>query len=428
MESELIENQEGCEVTLKITIPVEEIHQGFNREYHKLMQTAKVAGFRTGKVPRQILEARYGQSVEKEVIENLINSSYQKTIREKNIPVLSRPIIENIKYVNKNEPFSFTAKVEIKPTIEVKDYKKIPIKKQVAKITDKDVEDGLRRLQEKHAEIVIVEKPVGKDSLVIFDFETFKDGKPLPDGSQKDFLLEMGKNVLPPEVERQLLGMRKGGEKEFKIKLPKDYSDPNMAGEKITFKVRINEVKERKLQPLDDEFAKDLGEFDTIKELKEAYKNDLIHTAEFEAGQKLKEEIMTILASQHSFSLPKILIEKEIDYMLLALLNNLKSYGLTLENYLKEKKTTIDAVRDEFRPQAVDRLKKLLILEAIADNENIKVEDEEYETWVKTNFRTEPAKIKGYLEDNEHKAGLKEEIRMEKALNFLLEVADVKNV
>ena len=208
MESELMENKEGCEVTLMITIPAEEIHQQFNKEYHKLMQTAKVPGFRSGKVPRQILEARYGQSVEQEVIENLINSSYQKTIRERNIPVLTRPLIENIKYVNKDEPLSFTAKIEIKPKIELNNYKEIPLKKQVAKITDKDVEDGLRHLQEKHAEIVIVEKPVGKDSLVIFDFETFKDKKPLPEGSQKDFLLEMGKNVLPPEVERQLLGMK----------------------------------------------------------------------------------------------------------------------------------------------------------------------------------------------------------------------------
>ncbi|MFH1563548.1 MAG: trigger factor [Nitrospirota bacterium] len=427
MESELMENQEGCEVTLKITIPVEEIHQGLNKEYHKLMQTAKVPGFRTGKIPRQILEARYGPDVEKEVIENLINSSYQKTIREKNIPIISRPIIENIKYVNKDEPLSFTAKVEIKPTIELNNYREIPLKRQVAKITDKDVEDGLRRLQEKNAQIVIVEKPIGKDSLVIFDFESFKDGKPLPDGSQKDFLLEMGKNIFPPEVERQLLGLKKGSEKEFKIKLPKDYSDPNMAGQKITFKVKINEVKERKLQPLDDEFAKDLGEFDSIKEVREAFKKDLTNNAEFEGTQKLKEEIMTILASQHSFALPKILIEKEIDYMLLNLLNNLKSYGLTLENYLKEKNITIDAARDEFRPQAIDRLKKLLILEAIADNEDIKTEDEEYETWVKANFRAEPAKIKRYLEDNEHKADLKEEIRMQKTLNFLLEVADIVN-
>ncbi|MDI6736338.1 MAG: trigger factor [bacterium] len=427
MEHELMENKEGCEVTLKITVSAEEIHQQFNKEYHKLMQTAKVPGFRAGKVPRQILEARYGPDVEKEAIENLINSSYQKTIGERNIPVLSRPVIENIKYVNKDEPLSFTAKVEIKPKIELNNYKEIPLKKQVPKITDKDIENGLRRLQEKHAEIVIVEKPVGKDSLIIFDFETFEDKKPLPDGRQKDFLLEMGRNVFPPEFERQLLGMKKGAEKEFKIKLPKDYSDSNMAGQKITFKVKINEVKERKLQPLDDEFAKDLGEFDSIKEVKEAFKKDFINTAEFEATQKLKDEIMTILAAQHSFSLPKILIEKEIDYMLLTLLNNLQSYGLTLENYLKEKKVSIDVVRDEFRPQAVDRLKKLLILEAIADNEGIKVEDEEYETWVKTNFRTEPAKIKGYLENNEHKAGLKEDLRMQKTLNFLLEIADIKN-
>ncbi len=427
MEHELIENKEGCEVTLKITIPAEEIHQQFNKEYHKLMQTAKVAGFRPGKVPRQILEARYGPAVEKEAIETLINSSYQKTIREKNIHVVSRPTIENINYVNKDEPLSFTAKVEIKPKIELNNYKKIPLKKQVTKITDKDVQDGLRRLQEKYAEIVSVEKPIGKDSLVIFDFEAFKDKEPLPDGRQKDFLLEMGRNVFPPEFERQLLGMKKGDGKEFKIKLPKDYSDPNMAGEKITFKVKINEVKERKLQPLDDEFAKDLGEFDSIKEVEEAFKKDLINTAEFSATQKLKDEIMTILVSQHSFSLPSILIEKEIDYMLLGLLNRLQSYGLTLENYLKEKNVTVDAVRDEFRPQAVDRLKKILILEAIADNEGIKVEDEEYVTWVKINFRTKPTKIKEYLEDNEHRAGLKEELRMQKTLNFLLENADIKN-
>jgi trigger factor len=426
VEVELIEKKEECELILKITIPKEEVIKKFNTEYNKLIQTAKIPGFRKGKVPRQILEARYGPSVEREVIENLITTNYQQAIKEKNIPVVSQPKIEEINYVKKDEPISFLAKVEVKPCVEVNNYKGITLKKKVTKITEKDVENGLRMLQEKHAPIEVVDKPVGKNSIVIFDFESYKDGRPIPNGVHKDFLLEMGKRIFPPEFERQLIGMRKGKEKKFKIKLPKDYSDPNMAGQKITFKVKINEVKERKLPPLDDEFAKDLGEFDTIKELRAAYKNDLIAAAEFEATQKLKDEIIAILSAQYSFPIPKTLVEKEIDYMLLNLINDLQLQGITLDDYLKERNMSINACRDEFRPQAMDRLKKLLILDSIAQKENIKVEDEEYENWVKSNFKTEPTKIEKYLKDDTQKAYLKEELRIQKTLNFLLEVADIK--
>lgn len=425
MEVELTEKKEDCVAILKITISKEEVIKEFDRKYNSLIPTVKLPGFRRGKIPRQILESRYGPNIEKEVIEKLLTTYYQQAIKEKNILVVSQPKIEDIEYVKKDEPISFKALVEVKPEIELSNYKGIRLKKKVTNVTDKDVEDGLRILQEKHASIEVVEKPVGKNSIVLFDFETFKDNKPVPDGSHKDFLLEIGKKIFPPELEQQLFGLKKGKEKKFKIKLPKDYSDPNMAGEKITFKVKINEIKERILPPLDDEFAKDIGEFNTIKELKEAYKKDLIAAAEFEAGQKLKEEIITILISQSSFPLPKTLIEKEIDHRMINVFNTLQEQGIKVDDYLKKMDMTVDACRNELRPQAIKQLKKFLILDSIAEKENITVEDEEYETWVKNNFRTVPSKLKKYLEDNQQKAILKEELRIQKTLDFLVEVADI---
>lgn len=425
MEVELTEKKEDCIVILKITISKEEVIKEFDRKYNSLIPIVKLPGFRKGKIPRQILELRYGPNVEKEVIEKLLSTYYQQAIKEKNILVVAQPKIEDIEYVKKDEPISFKALVEVKPEIELSNYREIRLKNKVANITDKDVEDGLYRLQEKHAPIEVVEKPVGKNSIVLFDFETFKDNKPIPNGSHKDFLLEIGKKVFPPELEQQLFGLKKGKEKKFKIKLPKDYSDLNMAGQKITFKVKINEVKERVLPPLDDEFAKDIGEFNTIKELKEAYKKDLIAAAEFEARQKLKEEIITILISQSSFPLPKTLIEKEIDHIMINVFNTLQEQGVKINDYLKEMNITLDAYRNELRPQAVKQLKKFLILDSIAEKENITVEDEEYETWVKSNFRTVPSKLKEYLENNQQKAILKEELRIQKTLDFLVEVADI---
>lgn len=427
MEVEVIEAKEKCELVLKITISKEEVNREIERKYRELGLTARVAGFRKGKVPRKILENRYGQLVEKEALETLISNGYKQVIKEKNIPVVSQPEIEEVKYIRKDEPVSFSARVEVKPQIEVNNYKGIPLKKKVTKITDKDVENALRRLQEKYTPIEVVDKPIGKNSIVIFDFESFKDGTPIPNGSQKNILLEMGKNFFPPEFERQLLKLKKGDEKEFKIKLPKDYSEPSMAGQKITFKVRINEVKERATPPaLNDEFAKDVGEFNTLKELKEALRKDLIKAAEFDAKRKLKEEIITILSAQHSFPLPRTLVEKEINYILVNLEVTLHLQGKTLEDYLNMKNMTIDACREEFRPQAIENLKRFLILDSIAKKENIDVSDEEYEAWVKNNFRGEPAKIKKYLEDNLQSANLKQELRIEKTLDFLVEVADIK--
>lgn len=426
METELTEDKEKCEVTVKITLSKEELAQAFDKKYNKLSQTVKIDGFRKGKAPRQILESRYKTAVEKEVLENLITTTYSQGIKEKNIPVLTQPKIEEIEYGKDGGGLSFKAKVEVKPKIEISDYKGISLKKEIDIITDKNVEESLRRLQEKYAAVEVVEKPVGKNSIVIFDFESFKDGKPIPNGSHKDFFLEIGRKIFPAEFEHQLIGLKKGKQKEFKIKLPKDYSDPNMAGQKITFKVKINEIKERILPSLDDEFAKDIGDFNTIKELKEGLKKDLIAAAELKATQKLKDELMTILVSQHTFPIPKILIEREIDSMVINFVNNLQLYGLTLDDYLKEKKMEIDTWKEEFRPLAVERLKKFLILDAIAQQENIQIEDEEYETWVKTNFREQPSKIKEYLEDNHQKLQLKEELRMQKTLDFLVEVADIE--
>ncbi|MEW6607955.1 MAG: trigger factor [bacterium] len=425
MEVETIEHNE-CELTLKITVSKEELEQEFDKKYQKLTQTAKLQGFRKGKVPRQVLETRYGPAVEKEVVENLISNRYLQAIKEKNIRIISQAKIEEVNYIKKDEPFSFVVKVEVMPEIELTTYHGIPLTKKVTNITDKDVDNGLHRLQEKYAPIEVVEKPIGKKSIVIFDFESFKDNKPLSDGSHKDFLLELGKEIFPQKFEQQLFGLKKGKEKTFKIKLSKEYSDPNMAGQKVTFKVKINEVKERKLPVLDDEFAKDLGQFDTIKELKEAFKKDLIEAAELESTEKLKDELTTLLISQHSFPLPKVLVEREIDYLVVNLHNNLQSQGFELNDYLKKKNMTIEDCRDEFRPQAMERVKKYLILDAIAQKENIKIENEEYETVVKDNFRTQPQKIKEYLEDNQQKAILMEELRMQKTLNFLLEIADIK--
>jgi len=427
VEIELTEDKENCEVTLKITLSKEEVEQALDKKYHKLTQTVKIDGFRKGKIPRQILEARYGRNVEKEVLENLITTTYSQAIKEKNIPILAQPKIEEVEYVKKEGGLSFKAKVEVKPKIEINNYRGISLKKCIETITDKNVEERLRRLQEKHASVEIVEKPVGKNSIVIFDFESFKDGKPLPNGSHKDFLLEMGRKIFPSEFEQQLIGLKKGKEKEFKIKLPKDYSDPNMAGQKITFKVKIKEIKERILSPLDDEFAKDIGDFNTIKELKTALKKDLITAAEFKATQKLKEEIMTILLSQHTFPIPKILIEREIASMVINFVNDLQLYGVTLDDYLKEKNMDIDTWKDEFRPQCIEKLKKFLILDAISEKENIQIGDEEYETWVKNNFREQPSKIKEYLEDSQQRLRLKEELRMQKTLDFLVKVADIKD-
>lgn len=423
---ELIEDKENCKVTLKIVVSKEEIAQECDKKYNKLIQKVKIPGFRKGKVPRQILEARYGPQVKKEVLENFIRTTYYQTIEEKNIPVISEPQIEDVQYSENGGGLSFLAKVEVKPKIEINNYRGISLKKDIKTITDKNVAEGLRSLQEKHASVEVVEKPIGKNSIVIFDFEGFKDGNPLPNSRHKDFLLEMGKKIFPSEFEQQLIGLKKGKQKEFKIKLPKDYSDPNMAGQKITFKVKINEIKEKILPPLDDEFAKEIGDFNTFKELKEALKKDLIAAAEFKATQKLKDEIMTILVSQHSFPIPKIYIEKEIDSMIHNLVNNLQLYGLTLDNYLKEKNMEMGACRDEFRPQAIEKIKKFLILDSIAQKEDIQVSDEEYESWVKNSFREQPSKIKVYLEDNQQKTQLKEELRLQKTLEFLVKVADIK--
>lgn len=419
MEVEIIQ-KEGCELTLKITLSQEEVLREFDKKYNRLIQSSKIPGFRKGKIPRQILEARYGQSVQQEVMQDLIVNSYQAAIKEKNILSLSSPTIEEVT----QEPFSFVAKVEVTPDIEVNNYIGIPLQKKVTKITDKEVEEGIRRLQEKHAQVEVVEKPVGKNSIIIFDFEAFKDDKPL--SGQKNFLLEIGKNVFPAEFERQLFGLKKGQEKRFKIKLSKDFTDPNMAGQKITFKVKINEVKKRKIVPLDDEFAKDIGDFNTIKELREAYKKDLTNAAEFEARQKLKDEIITILSAQYSFPVPETLVKREIDYMLVNFVKNLQLYQLTLDDYLKQKNITIDACKEKYRPAAIERLKKFFILDAIAQKENIRVGDEEYENWVKNNFRTQPSEIKRYMEDDNQKANLKEELRIQKTLDFLVDSADIK--
>ncbi len=415
------------ELKLEFTIEAEKFDEAMKKVYLKSAKYFNIPGFRKGKAPMNIVEKYYGDEIfYEDTFNEVVPEVYEKELKDNNIEAVSRPDID-VKQIGKGQDLIFTAVVQTKPEVKLGKYKGIEIKKIEYNVSDKDINHELGHMQEKNARVVSVEdRPVEKDDITVIDFEGFVDGVAFEGGKAENHELTIGSNTFIPGFEDQIIGMKPEEEKDIKVKFPEDYFSENLKGKDATFKVKLHEIKKKELPKLDDEFAKDVSEFDTLEELKASIKEKLEEENKNKEKYETEDAVVKAVCDNVTLDIPSGMIETEIDNMIEEIKQRLSYQGMKLENYLQMIGKSMEDFRKDYEEQAKTSVKTKLVLEAIVKAEKIEAKKEDVDAKIKEmaelygkkeeELKTNEAFVK-YIEDS---------LKNEKVVNFLVENAKIK--
>jgi len=420
------ERLEDNKVRLDVEVDIDEVNQALEQAYKEVRKEVSLPGFRKGKAPRKVIEANYGKEVlHKDALDILIPANYQKALEEADVEPISEPEFEDF-YIAEDEPATFTAVVEVKPEVELGDYTGYDVEREEVAVTEEDIMAILNRQQEEQSQLVSVDRDqVQEGDHVIIDFEGFVDGEAFPGGSAEEFTLEIGSGQFIPGFEEQLIGKEVSDETyQVEVTFPEEYQAEDLAGQDAVFEVTIKEIKTKELPELDDEFAKDVSDFDSLAEFKEDIENRLTEQKENQSKRNLENEIIEKVAEAAEVEVSEQLIENELDQMMQQMAQNLQQQGINMEDYFKYMGSSQDEWRAENREQAADRAKNNLVLEAIAEKEEIEISDEEIENKLKEIADANDQdfeQVKAFMQMQGQLESLKKGLKMEKTIDFLIE-------
>ena len=426
------EKIEENKVKLTIEVDEEQVEDALEKAYNKVKKQVNIPGFRKGKVPRKILETKFGPEVlYEEALEYIVPNAYKEAVQENEIDPVAQPEIDVLE-IEKGKPCKFAATVLVKPKVELGEYRGVEAEKEKVEISEEDVEAKLKEMQEKHAEYEKVDDGEAEmgDRLVI-DFKGYLNGEAFDGGEAENYNIELGAGQLVPGFEEELVGLKTGDEKEINIKMPEDYGNEELAGQEVVFEVKVNEIKKKKLLPLDDDFAKDVSDFDTLEELKEDIRNNLKESAEQQAHSSVEEQVIAKVTENAEVNIPEPMIDQEADRMVGEFEQNLRAQGLDLEKYYKLSGTDKESFKEQFKGSAEGRVKTQQVLEAIVEEEGIEASDDEVTEEINRiaqMHNQEPEQIRTVLEAQGQLDMLKKEKALRKAIEFLVENAEVKEV
>ena len=415
------------EVKLSFEIEAEKFEDAMKKVYAKTAKYFTIPGFRKGKAPMAIVERTYGSSIfYEDTFNELVPDIYDEAIKENKIEAVSRPQID-ISQMEKGKDLKFTAIVQIKPEVKLGKYKGIELKKIEYTVSDKDVEHELGHMAEHNARLVTVgDRPVEKGDITIIDFAGSIDGVAFEGGTATNQELEIGSNKFIPGFEDQIIGMKVNEEKDINVTFPEDYFSKDLAGKEATFKVTLHEIKKKELPKIDDDFAKDVSEFDTLADLKADIKSKMEKENEERAKYESEEAAIEAVCKDVEVDIPSGMIETEIDNMVKDIENKLSYQGLTLDQYLKLTNKTMENLRKEFDEQANKAVKSRLVLEAIIKAEDIKPDDKEVEEKVKEMAKNYGRPEDELLKNEGFKNYIIDNMKYEKAIAFILDNAKMK--
>lgn len=421
-----LERLDNNQVKLTIEVAAERFEEGMNYAFNKNKKYISVPGFRKGKAPRHLVEKMYGPEIfYEDAVNYIIPGEYEKAVEEHDLDVVSRPEFD-VEKIGKGENLVFTAVVTVKPEVKLGQYKEIELPKINVEVTDEEINEELKKVQEKNSRLFTVTDRAVKDGdEVVIDFEGFVDGEAFEGGKATDYTLKIGSRTFVDNFEEQLIGKNPGEQLDVNVTFPEDYAQKSLAGKAAVFKVEIKGIKEKELPALDDEFAKDVSEFDTLDEYKQDIKEKLLEQKESRARREKEKDVLEKIIANAEMDVPGVMIENKIDQMLQDFEMRMAYQGLPFEQYLQFTNQTIDALRDKFRPEAEFQVKAGLVLEQIAKEENIEVSDEELEEEYKKlaeQYNMELDKIKESMGESGSKA-LKEDIKIRKAVDLVVESA-----
>ena len=428
MKCKVEKTKNANEVKLEITVEAEKFNDAIKKVYFKSAKYFNIPGFRKGKAPMNIVEKYYGKEIfYEDAFNEVAGEALDEAVKENDLYVVSRPDID-VTQIEKGKDLIFTAVMQTKPEAELGKYKGVEIKKIEYKVTAEDVNHELSHMQEHNARMITVEdRPVESGDIATIDFEGFVDGKAFDGGKAEGHELEIGSNTFIPGFEDQIIGMKIDEEKDINVKFPEEYFSKALAGKDATFKVKLHEIKKKELPKLDDEFAKDVSEFDTLKELKEDIKKKQQKQNDDKAKYETEDAVIKAVCENVKVDIPSGMIETEVDNMIKDIEQRLSYQGLKLEQYLQMMGKTTEEMRKEYEPQAIDSIKSRLALEAVIKAEKIEATEEEVDEKMK-----EMAKNYGKENDEEFMKNenvrnyIKDGLTSQKAIEFLVKNAKMK--
>ena len=423
-----VEKKDKNVVRLEIEVDAAKFEEGLQKSYLKNIKRFNVPGFRRGKAPRNIVERYYGVEVLYEDAVNIVCSeAYDKAIEENDIHPVDRPDID-IKQIEKGKSLIFTADVTVRPEVALGQYKGIEVEKINVIVTEDDVDKEIQKIAEKSARLITVEdRGIQKGDIADIDFEGFIDGVPFEGGKASGYRLEIGSGNFIDGFEDQLIGAMPGDDVEVNVTFPEDYSNEELAGKAALFKVIINDVKIKELPVIDDEFAKDVSEFDTLEEYKNDIRQKLKEAAEQRAKHETEEKIINKVCENAEVDIPDVMIQRQIDNLVRDFDARLRYQGLDLEKYLNIMGLEYQDFRNQFENRARVEVKTQLVLDAICKAENIEATEDEYENELyklAENYKTDVEEFKKHLQDNDIEY-IKDTIKMRKTVQLLIDSAKI---
>ena len=421
-----VEKLEKNMAKLTIEVSAEELEKAIQGAYLKQRKQISVPGFRKGKVPRQMIEKMYGVEIFYEDAANaLIPDAYAKAYDECELEIVSQPSIDVVQ-LEKGKPFIFTAEVALKPEVTLGEYKGLKVDKVSTRVTAKEVDAKLEEEQKKNARtITVTDRAVQDGDEVVLDYEGFVNGVAFAGGKGENYPLTIGSGAFIPGFEEQLIGAEPEKEMEVNVTFPEEYHSEDLAGKEATFKCTVHEIKVKELPELDDDFAAEVSEFDTLEEYKADIKAKIKDQKIADGNRQKEDQAVEKAVANASMEIPEAMIDTQVGQMAQEFAQRLQSQGLTMEQYFQFTGLTADKMREELRPQAVKRIETRLVLEAIAKAENIEISDEKLDAELAKMaemYQMEVDKLKEYMGESE-KEQMKADMAVQEAVTLLVDNA-----
>lgn len=419
---EKIEKNQGV---LTVEVAAERVDAALDKAFKKVAAKVNVPGFRKGKVPRSLFEKRFGvESLYQDALDILLPEAYMEAVAETGITPVDRPEVD-VQQIGKGQELKFTAKVTVKPEVQLGEYKGLEIAAPSVEVTEEDISAELKQLQQRHAELVVLEEgAVENGDTVVIDFEGFLEGVPFEGGKAEKYSLEIGSGSFIPGFEEQLVGMEKGGEKDIDVTFPENYQSEELKGKPVVFKIKLHDIKRKNLPELDDEFAKDVSEFDTLEEYKQDIAKRLGERKEQNAQREKENAVVEKASDAAEIEIPEAMINNEVDTMLEDFGNRLKMQGMTLEMYFSFSGQTEEDLKGQMKGDAEKRVRQGLVLEAISSAEAIEATEEEVTEELEKmakQYQRDVEELRSILTANGNLDSLKRDLVTRKTVQFLLD-------
>lgn len=421
-----VENLEKSMAKLTVTVSAEDFEKALQRAYQKQKKNISIPGFRKGKVPRQVIEKMYGAGVFYEDAANgILPGAYADAAKESGLDITSTPQID-VTQIEKGKDFIFTATVALKPDVVLGQYKGVEVPKVDRTVTDEDVDKALKDEQEKNARQITVEDGGAENGdSVVMDYEGKIDGEPFEGGTAKNHTLVLGSGSFIPGFEDGLIGVKGGETRDVEVTFPEDYHAEELKGKKAVFTCKVEKVTRKELPELDDEFAQEVSEFDTLDEYKEDVRKNLETKKEEAARQEIKDNAVSKAAQNSTIEIPAPMIDTQADRMIDNFARRLQAQGMSMQQYMQFTGSDENMMREQVKPQAEIQIRNQLTLEKIAETENIQVSDEELDQEIEKMakaYNLEPDKMKEIIGDEE-KENIRKDLAEQKAMDLVADAA-----